>query len=509
MKLGELISVLERPEVQGSLECEVTGLTYDSRAVAPGMLFVAVCGLQQDGHRYVEQAMARGAAAAVVEKTGSYRPFQIRSCVIQVKDTRKALSALAHQFYGRPSHRMGLIGVTGTNGKTTTTYLIKGILEAAGKKVGLVGTVNYLIGQEVLPASHTTPESLDLHQLLARMVQAGVEYTVMEVSSHALALDRVADCVFDVGVFTNLTQDHLDFHGSLENYFEAKLKLFLRLGVGNPKSFPRMAVVNRDDPRAPRVMASTQIPCWTYGQGKQVDLSLEDLKMDFEGIRFFAQTPKGKFEVQSALTGRYNVSNILAAIGVALSQDIPIPVIQKGIKQTRQVPGRFEKVQEGQNFLVIVDYAHTDDALRKLLLAVRELRVSAGSAAGRILTVFGCGGDRDRGKRPKMGRVAAELSDWVILTSDNPRTEDPMGIIREIAVGMKQRLDSRDRQTDCLIIPNRSEAITKAIRLAQSGDIVVIAGKGHEDYQIIGGCKVHFDDREVAREALRGLKATG
>ncbi|MCI0529684.1 MAG: UDP-N-acetylmuramoyl-L-alanyl-D-glutamate--2,6-diaminopimelate ligase, partial [Nitrospira sp.] len=380
-----------------------------------------------------------------------------------------------------------------------------GILEAAGKKVGLLGTVNYYVGQEVLPPSHTTPESLDLHRFLARMVEAGVEYAVMEVSSHALALERVADCAYDVGIFTNLTQDHLDFHGSLDNYFETKLKLFVNLGEKNPKLFPRRALVNQEDPRADRVIASTQVPCWTYGYGRQADLSSENLQMVFEGIRFFAQTPKGKFEIYSALTGRYNVSNILAAIGAALSQDIPIPVIQKGIKETHQIPGRFEKIEEGQDFWVVVDYAHTDDALQKLLLAVRELRV-ARSAGGRILTVFGCGGDRDRGKRPKMGRVATELSDLVILTSDNPRTEDPMDIIRGIEAGIHQGPDSRGQQAEYLIIPNRSEAIEKAIRLARGGDIVMIAGKGHENYQIIEGRKLYFDDREVARGILRRLR---
>jgi UDP-N-acetylmuramoyl-L-alanyl-D-glutamate--2,6-diaminopimelate ligase len=508
MKLAELTSILDCPEVRGSLDCEVTGLTDDSRTIVPGMLFVAVRGLQRDGHQFVEQAMAGGAAAAVVEKKGRYGSSHEGSCVIQVKDTRKALSALAHQFYGRPSHKLGMIGVTGTNGKTTTTHLIKGILEAAGKKVGLLGTVHYHVGQEVLPASHTTPESIELHRLLARMIQAGAEYTVMEVSSHALAQERVADCAFDVGVFTNLTQDHLDFHVSLENYFEAKLKLFKGLGVKNPKSFPRMALVNREDPRADRVIASTQVPCWTYGHGKQTDLSAGNLRMSFEGIRFLARTPKGKFEVHSALTGGYNVSNILAAIGVALSQDVPIPLIQKGIREIRHVPGRFEKIEEGQDFLVIVDYAHTDDALQKLLLDVRKLQ-EARSAGGRILTVFGCGGDRDRGKRPKMGRVAAELSDLVILTSDNPRTEDPMVIIREIEKGIKRRSESQGRPTEYLVNPNRAEAIEKAIGLARGGDIVVIAGKGHEDYQMIGDRKLRFDDREVARESLRRLRAKG
>ena len=509
MKLSELISVLDSPEVNGKLDGEVAGLTYDSRGVAPGLLFVAIRGVHQDGHQFVGQAMTQGATAVVVEKDWPYGPSQTPSCVIRVKDTRRALSVLAHQFYGRPSHRMGMIGVTGTNGKTTTTYLIKGILEVAGKKVGLLGTTGYHIGQQVLPATHTTPESLDLHWLLAGMVQAGMEYTVMEVSSHALALGRVSDCTFDVAVYTNLTQDHLDFHKDMEDYFRAKQRLFSGLGMGNPKSFPRRAIVNGDDSRASQVIAVTQVPCWTYGTDKQADLTAEHIQIDFEGIRFSAMTPKGKFEVHSALTGRYNVSNILAAIGVALSQDISIPVIQQGIRNIHQVPGRFEKIQEGQKFLVIVDYAHTEDALRKLLLAVRELRQSALSLEGRVLTVFGCGGDRDRGKRPKMGQVAVELSDFVILTSDNPRTEDPIVIIREIEVGIKQGPDARRQRTEYLIIQDRAEAIKKAIGLARHGDIVVIAGKGHEDYQIIGERKLYFDDREVARETIRGLKAEG
>ena len=507
MKLSELISVLDHPKVKGKLDCEVAGLTYDSRGIAPGLLFVAIRGLHQDGHQFVNQVMAQGAVGVVVENDCPDVLSQTLSRIIRVKDTRRALSVLAHQFYGKPSHQMGMIGVTGTNGKTTTTYLIRGILEAAGKKVGLLGTTGYHVGLEVLPALHTTPESLDLHRLLAEMVQAAIEYTVMEVSSHALALGRVSDCAFDVAVYTNLSQDHLDFHKDMEDYFKAKQKLFSELGIGNPKSFPRRAVVNGDDPKASQVIAVTQVPCWTYATDKQADLTAERIQIDFEGIRFLAVTPQGKFEIQSVLTGRYNVSNILAAIGVVLSQDIPIPVIQKGIKNVRQVPGRFEKVQEGQDFLVIVDYAHTEDALRKLLLAVQELRQSTLSPEGRVLTVFGCGGDRDRGKRPKMGQVAVGLSDCVILTSDNPRTEDHMAIIREIEAGIKQGPDTRRQRAGYFIIPDRAEAIEKAIGLARRGDIVVIAGKGHEDYQIVGPHKIHFDDREVARVALRRLKA--
>ena len=513
MKLADLISVLDHPKVQGSLDWEVAGLAYDSRAIAPGLLFVAIRGLQQDGHQFIGQAIAKGATAIVVESRwplkgmGTIPPIQ--PCIIRVKDTRKALSGLASQFYGRPSHRLGMIGVTGTNGKTTSTYLIKRVLEAAGKKVGLLGTVGYHVGQEVLRASHTTPESLDLHWLLAQMVQAGMDYSVMEVSSHALALERVADCAFDVAVFTNLSQDHLDFHADMEDYFRAKLKLFSTLGAGNPKSLPRMAVVNGDDPKISEVIASIRTPYWTYGSTKEADLSIENVHLDFEGIRFPAVTPEGKFEVQSALVGRYNIFNILAAIGVALSQGIPIHLIQKGIHETSQVPGRFEKIQEGQKFLVIVDYAHTDEALRQLLLAVRELAQVAVHPGRRILTVFGCGGDRDRGKRPKMGRVVAQLSDFVILTSDNPRAEDPISIIREIETGIKQSVASSLGFSGYLVIPDRAEAIEKAIGLAHPGDIVVIAGKGHEDYQILGERKLPFDDREMAREAIRRRMAKG
>jgi UDP-N-acetylmuramoyl-L-alanyl-D-glutamate--2,6-diaminopimelate ligase len=505
MKLSGLISALDHPKVKGNLNCEVAGLTHDSRSVAPGLMFVAIHGLHQDGHQFVNQAMDQGAVAVVVEKQGLWGKIETSSCVIQVQDTRKALSRLAHEFYGKPSHRMGMIGVTGTNGKTTTTYLIRGILEAAGKKVGLMGTTGYHLGREAFPASHTTPESLDLHQFLARMVQSGVQYAVMEVSSHALSMGRVSDCAFDVAVYTNITQDHLDFHKDMEDYFKAKQKLFSGLGKSNPKSFPRRAVVNGDDPRASQVIEVTQVPRWTYSIDKQADLMAEDIQIDFGGIHFSAITPEGKFEIQSPLTGRYNVYNILAAIGVALSQDIPIPIIQTGIKNIQQIPGRFEKIQQGQDFLVIVDYAHSEDALRKLLLAVQELRGSALSREGRVLTVFGCGGDRDRGKRPKMGQVAMEMSDLVVLTSDNPRTEDPMAIIREIEAGINQWVTANGRSAEYWVIPDRAEAIQKTIGAARRGDIVVIAGKGHEDYQIVGLRKFHCDDREMARDAIRKL----
>lgn len=497
---------MDQPEVQGLADCEVTALAYDSQEVERGTVFVAVRGFKQDGHRYVHQAVKQGAVAVVVEKGWSGDSLPGACSVIRVVDSRRALSALAHQFYGRPSHRLGMIGVTGTNGKTTTTHVIQRILEASGKKVGLLGTVGYRLGTEILPAPHTTPESLDLQRLLARMVQAGLEYAVMEVSSHALALDRVRDCAFDVAVFTNLSQDHLDFHGTMEDYFRAKLRLFAGLGVENPKSFPRLAVVNGDDPRGAEVVSSTPTPCWTYKLEGKADLMAEGVQVDFGGIRFLARTPRGEFRVQSSLTGRYNVSNLLAAIGVALGLGTPIPLIQKGIEETRYVPGRFEKIQEGQEFLVIVDYAHTEDALRQVLVAARGLAPGRG---GRVLAVFGCGGDRDRGKRPMMGRVAAEHSDFVFLTSDNPRTEDPMDIIKEIETGIRQGPEGLYRFRGYMVIPDRAEAIHKAVKMARRGDVVVIAGKGHEDYQILGDRRIHFDDREVAREAIRGLKAGG
>jgi UDP-N-acetylmuramoyl-L-alanyl-D-glutamate--2,6-diaminopimelate ligase len=389
-----------------------------------------------------------------------------------------------------------MIGVTGTNGKTTTTYVCKALLEGVGRRVGLIGTVAYHIGRDVMPASHTTPGALELQQLLAKMVAEGCTTAVMEVSSHALAQDRTGGCEYDVAVFSNLTQDHLDFHKDMESYFQAKLRLFTGLtGTSKPN---KRAIVNVDDPSGARIASLCPAPVWTYALHSRADLRAEQVRLSLSGTTFTAATPAGSFPVESHLVGEHNVYNLLAAIGVALHEGTMPDQIREAVGSVTNVPGRFERVMAGQNFTVVVDYAHTEDALVRLLNAAQALK------AGRIITVFGCGGDRDRGKRPKMGRAAVQYSDIVILTSDNPRTEDPLAILQEVEVGVQDALRQRP-QVQYRKVADRREAIAAAVQEARAGDMVLIAGKGHEDYQIIGKTKFHFDDREVAREAIQQL----
>jgi UDP-N-acetylmuramoyl-L-alanyl-D-glutamate--2,6-diaminopimelate ligase len=495
MMLEELIRSLDVDVRVGAMDVTVTGVTDDSRAVRAGHLFVAVRGGRVDGHEYVRKAAAAGAAALVVQTPMTAGMAELGVPVVSVADSRRAVGLLAGRFHGEPSSRLRLVGVTGTNGKTTTTYLCKAILEAAGRSVGLIGTVAYQIGNERLEASHTTPGAVELHGLLARMVAAGANAAVMEVSSHALALDRVAGCEFDVAVFTNLTQDHLDFHADLDDYFHAKLRLFTGLGASPAKPTPKRAVVNADDPRGDLVRKACPAPVWTYALRQPADIRAEEVRLAIDGTAFLAVTPVGRFPVESRLVGEHNVSNALAAIGVALAEGIAPDHIRRGIRSVANVPGRFERVDAGQNFTVIVDYAHTEDALVRLLDAARRL------SAGRLITVFGCGGDRDRGKRPKMGRAAAERSDVVVLTSDNPRSEEPTAILREIEAGVRSLSPSSRARYQ--IIPDRRRAIEAAVDEARAGDTVLLAGKGHEDYQIVGGQRWHFDDREEAREAIR------
>jgi len=480
-------------EQRGALDRTVTSVTDDSRAVASGSLFVAVKGERVDGHRFVAQAAQAGAAAIVAQEAveaGSL-PF------VKVADSRKALGFIGSRFYGDPSARLSMIGVTGTNGKTTTTYLCKALLEGIGRHVGLIGTVAYQIGAETIPASHTTPGALELQGLLMKMTQAGLNSVVMEVSSHALAMDRTAGCEYDAAVFTNLTQDHLDYHRTMEEYFQAKLRLFTGLGRG--KKTGQRAIINMDDPRGAEIRAACRVPVWGYAVKSQADLKAERVHLSMNGSAFSAATPAGTFAVESRLVGEHNVYNLLGAIGVALHAGATCDQVREAVAKVINVPGRFECVSAGQDFTVVVDYAHTEDALVRLLTAAQALK------SHRIITLFGCGGDRDRGKRPKMGRAAVEYSDVVVLTSDNPRTEDPMAILREVEVGVRQALQSRSH-VEYHLVPDRREAIGMAVRLARTGDIVLIAGKGHEDYQIVGTKKVYFDDREAAREAIQQLR---
>ena len=476
-------------ESGGDHTVSVRAVTDDSRSVQPGSVFIAVRGEQVDGHRFIPAAADAGMAGLVLEQplASLSVPF------VRVADSRKALGLLGSRFYGEPSSKIRMIGVTGTNGKTTTSYVCKALLEALGQRVGLIGTVAYQIGAETIPASHTTPGALELQQLLARMVAGGCTAAVMEVSSHALAQDRTAGCEYDVAVFSNLTQDHLDFHKTMEEYFHAKLRLFTGL-TGTHKSHKR-AILNVDDPAGQRIKALCPVPVWTYALKTKADLRAEQVRLSLGGTTFTAATPAGSFPVESHLVGEHNVYNLLSAIGVALHEGATPDQVRGAVSHVTNVPGRFERVMAGQAFTVVVDYAHTEDALVRLLTAAQALKT------GRLITVFGCGGDRDRGKRPKMGGAAVRYSDVVVLTSDNPRTEDPQSILREVEVGVTEALKERPL-VQYRKVADRREAIEAAVREARAGDMVLIAGKGHEDYQIIGTQKFHFDDREVAREAI-------
>ncbi|NPV91491.1 MAG: UDP-N-acetylmuramoyl-L-alanyl-D-glutamate--2,6-diaminopimelate ligase [Firmicutes bacterium] len=489
MKLNQLLPGLEVVQLVGDPGVEINGVQYDSRRIRPGDLFVAVPGLKNDGHLFVDGAVEAGAAAVVVERMDAAPSGAV---VVQVRDSRTALSRLAAAFYGEPGRRLRMIGVTGTNGKTTTTHLIEAMLKAAGRPTGLLGTIGGRMGEQSFPVAHTTPESLDLQELLARMLREGAECVVMEVSSHALALKRVADCEFDVGVFTNLTQDHLDFHTGMDDYREAKQLLFSRLGEGEAKTGTKYAVINRDDPAAEFFIQASTAPVITFGINSDAAVSARDLEITLRGVSFTAVTPGGEIDVQLQISGRFNVYNALAAVAVGWREGIDPAVIRSALAGVEGVPGRFEAVSEGQEFAVVVDYAHTPDGMENVLSTAR------GITRERLITVFGCGGDRDRTKRPLMGEAAARWSDYVIVTSDNPRTENPGRIIDDILPGVSGMPSERYE-----VIEDRRSAIRRAVGMARPGDIVVIAGKGHETYQIVGTETFPFDDRKVAREALR------
>ncbi|HHW55738.1 MAG: UDP-N-acetylmuramoyl-L-alanyl-D-glutamate--2,6-diaminopimelate ligase [Bacillota bacterium] len=489
--LGKLLAGLEVQGVSGSTDTTITGITYDSRRAKPGNLFVCIEGFRQDGHDFIPEAIEKGCTAVVVQKDV---PVPEGVTLVRVPDTRLALAHLAAAFYHHPSRKLRLIGVTGTNGKTTTTHLIAAILREAGYKIGLIGTIHNRIGEETFPVERTTPEALDLQELFFRMVEAGVDYCVMEVSSHALSLQRVAYSEFDLGVFTNISQDHLDFHQTLDDYLAAKEKLFTQLGQPGAKRGTKAAVINVDDPRGREVAGRCPVPCLGFGLGEEADLRAVDVEMGLQGVKFTARGQGKELHLNLKLTGIFSVYNALAAIGVGLTEGIEPEVIARALARVPGVPGRFESIDEGQDFSVIVDYAHTPDSLENVLKAAAEF------VKGRRIVVFGCGGDRDRTKRPIMGRIAAENADHVIITSDNPRSEDPLAIIADIEPGVKA---GGKGAAVYEVIPDRKEAIAAAIAMARKGDMVILAGKGHETYQIIGDKTLPFDDREVAREALR------
>ncbi|MFY9268795.1 MAG: UDP-N-acetylmuramoyl-L-alanyl-D-glutamate--2,6-diaminopimelate ligase [Candidatus Manganitrophaceae bacterium] len=472
------------PAISGVTDFEIGSIASDSRRVAPGGLFVALAGTKEDGRRFISDAVERGAAAVIAEGPVEQRGLRrgARPIIyIEVADAHQALAHLVSFFYGNPTDGLHLVGITGTNGKTTTGFLIQSLLRSGGFKTGLLGTVRFDLGEAVRPATHTTPGVVELQSLFSEMRSAGTSHVVMEVSSHALDQRRVEGCWFDAAVFTNLTQDHLDYHETMESYFSAKRKLFERAGK---------AIVNFDDPWGRRLLEEISGRTWSYGMTDQADFYPRSIESGPSGIRMTVATPKWEIGVASPLVGRYNVYNLLAAIGAGMALDLSKEAIVAGIAAMKGVPGRFEKVDAGQKFLVLVDYAHTEDALERLLQAVADLNPR------KIITVFGCGGDRDRGKRPKMGAVSARHSGITVLTSDNPRSEAPEAIVREIEAGLGRET------TDYEIVVNRREAIGRAIDLAEEGDAVVIAGKGHENYQIIGETRLPFDDREVVRMAL-------
>lgn len=509
MRLGELLtaSCIRTPLPSDQSEREVWDLAYDSRKVKPGSLFVAVRGFHSDGHQFISEARQRGATAIVAEHSGSEERVDTVP-LIRVADSRAALARLAAAFYGHPSKKLKLVGITGTKGKTTTSYLVKSIIEAAGHTTGLIGTIDYRVGSVQYPAPNTTPESVDLQRLFQEMLDAGCGYCVMEVSSHALALGRTDGCVFETAVFTNLKQDHLDFHQDMESYFQAKLLLFTGL---EPH---KTVVVNGDEPASRDIIRKTASKAYTFGMSTSADIRpREEIGRSITGLSFSVHTPRGTVVVKSPLVGKHNGYNILAAIGVGIALGFSVDSITSGIEAMQAVPGRMERVDEGQPFGVVVDYAHTEDSLANLLDAVRDM------TRDRVITLFGCGGERDKTKRPKMGAAALHGSDIVIITTDNPRAEQPLDILREIETGLTgigEKVAQPDAEPTAAsgkkpyyVIPDRREAIAAAVRMARPGDVVVLAGKGHEGYQIIGEKKVPFDDREVAREEIRKRIGTG
>jgi UDP-N-acetylmuramoyl-L-alanyl-D-glutamate--2,6-diaminopimelate ligase len=471
------------------LDVPCPGVTHDSRRVTPGSVFVALRGLKMDGAAFAAQAIADGAVAIVADQPG---PADSSAPWLVVPDARVALALLAAEYYGHPSRQMRVVGITGTNGKTTTSYLITAIFEAAGVRCGVMGTVMYRIGDRTFDATRTTPEAPEVQDLLRQMVEAGCGACVMEVSSHALALHRVDGMHFAAGVFTNLTRDHLDFHADMEDYFAAKRRLFEMLPPDAP------AAINADDPRCAVLMDVARHPV-TYAINKPADVTTGPLSFSLSGLDFEVRAPQGVIAVHSKLVGRPNVYNILGAVATTAALGIPLDAIERGLERLAGVPGRFEIVSTGDDDItVLVDYAHTDDALRNLLETARPM------ATQRLITVFGAGGDRDRTKRPLMGMVAARLSDLVVITSDNPRSEDPLRIIEEVKRGAAS--ETRQSNAEVLTIVDRREAIEQAIKRAGSADVVLIAGKGHEKYQEIGGRTLTFDDVAVAREALEARR---
>ncbi|MHC1720977.1 MAG: UDP-N-acetylmuramoyl-L-alanyl-D-glutamate--2,6-diaminopimelate ligase [Clostridiaceae bacterium] len=478
MKLSKILEGLKYELLQGELDIEVSKLEYDSRKIESGDAFLCIKGYQTDGHKYAEAAAKNGASVIVCQDSVG----DIPDCtIIMVNDSRKAMAIAGANYYGRPAERMKLIGITGTNGKTTTTFMIKSILEAAGYKTGIIGTIANYIGNRKIETSRTTPESLDLHKLFSDMASEGVQYCIMEVSSHSLYLDRVYGLEFTQGIFTNLTQDHLDFHKTFENYYKAKQILF---------NHSTNSVLNIDNEYGRRLLNDVNGNTTTYSAQGEADVKASKLDLHSRGVQFELEYQGKKKTVNINVPGKYNVENALGSAAACLAEGISLECVKEGLEKMLCVPGRCEIVNQGYDlgFDIIVDYAHTPDGLENILKTAREF------TKGRLISVFGCGGDRDKTKRPVMGDIGTKLSDIAIITSDNPRTEEPAEIIKDVVAGIKK--------DNYIVVENRKEAIRKSIGIAQKGDVIVIAGKGHEDYQILKTGKIHFDEREVVKEIL-------
>jgi len=484
MNLSNLINGIDTIEISGDLSTDITAIEYDSRNANPGSLFIAIRGYVNDGNEFVQEAVQRGAVAVVTDRPDTTAPVQ----VIRVPDARKAAALIADRFYDSPQNSLVMTAVTGTNGKTTTAYMIRSIFEASGITCGLIGTIEHIIGDETIPSINTTPESREIHLFLSRMIQAKQHACVMEVSSHALALSRIYGIQFRAVAFTNISRDHLDFHGDFKKYLDAKSLLF------NTISGDCTAVVNRDDPYSEHVINVSRCgKLLTFGLNERYDIYPISIDLRKCESRVELSTPGGRLKFKLSMPGTFNISNAMAAVGIGLACGLPVDKIASGLESLKPVRGRYEIIDEGQKFTVIIDYAHTPDALEIILSSVREI------TEGQLISVFGCGGDRDKGKRPEMGEISTRLADYTIITSDNPRTEKPENIISDIVKGAHEMAQFKT-------FVDREEGILEALKIAGSDDTVVIAGKGHEDYQIIGDEIRHFNDAESVRRLIKAIE---
>jgi UDP-N-acetylmuramoyl-L-alanyl-D-glutamate--2,6-diaminopimelate ligase/murE/murF fusion protein len=507
VKLSDLIKAAKPlsvdPEMAGKKDPEIRSIHYRSQEVMPGGLFVAIAGHAADGHDYIDDAIARGAVAVVSQKE-----INVKTPNIRVADTRQALADMAACFFDNPSERLKVIGITGTNGKTTTAYLLESILQQAGFETGVIGTINYRYAGQTFDNPITTPESLDLQRILAEMLRAGVSHVVMEASSHAIDLYRIRNCWFDIAAFINISQDHLDFHGNMESYWASKKRLFTEYLVEGPKSGHAVAVINCDSKNGGELAEIVKVPVIKTGSGLNDTVYATNTQCDRNGIAGEISMPGGKFHFKSRLVGKHNLENILCAAGVAYALNVPAGDLRTGIEAVSVIPGRLEHIENSAGRFVYVDYAHTPDALENVIKALSAV------IQRRIICVFGCGGDRDKEKRPLMGEIATRLCDLAVVTSDNPRTEDPMSIIAQIIDGARKAncreysaadLNNGFKDKGYMVEADRRRAIELGIRVSERGDTVLIAGKGHETYQILGTSTIDFDDREEAKKALRAV----